>query len=166
LVCEPFEDEATIGASCTLVSTPFEEFNATDTLGQDLTISGDGDRIRVTGAIDLTQLRAGQGSEGFDARIRMMFPGDVVDQENGTVEGRTVTWRPSPGKRLVIRAVAEASATGSPATPAAAPGSLETGDQRLGWLIVALLAFVAGLALGWVGATVVRRSRERRAPGQ
>jgi hypothetical protein len=96
----------------------------------------------------------------------MMFPGDVVDQENGTVEGRTVTWRPSPGQRLEIRAVAEASAAGPPAGPAATSGSAGSGDQRPGWLVVALLAFVAGVALGWVGATVVGRSRGRRAPGQ
>jgi hypothetical protein len=108
---------------------------------------------------------------GFEVTVAVTFPGEVT-QHNGELSGTTVTWRPQPGERTELRAVAlGADRGGSPADPqpSGSPGSSGdqtgapggSGDQELAsgersgaptLLLVAglgLAALAAAAAAGW-----------------
>jgi hypothetical protein len=78
-------------------------------------ISRSGDEFVVDGMFDFrethpvnrTPEQQREASRGFQVRITLTFPGDVVDA-NGLIDGRTVTWQPQPFalSRLQARAAA------------------------------------------------------------
>lgn len=56
--------------------------------------------------VDLTELLA-----NFEVTVAVTFPGEVTEH-NGELSGRTVTWRPQPGDRAELRAVAQGAEPG------------------------------------------------------
>lgn len=88
----------------------------------------------------------------IDARVAVTFPGEVIEH-NGDLAGSTVTWRPPPGERTELIAVAYA-----PDEPAAGTGQDTDGNVLAVVLVVGVAALVlaaAGLGASWL----VRRRR-------
>jgi hypothetical protein len=108
--CDAWDDDAYIGARCDLEQVTFDAFSLTDTLQQEIVIVREGDRIRLFAVINLGDVPVGDPEliDEFDVQIRVTFPGRVISQENGQVDGQTVTWSLPPGEQTEIGAVAEA----------------------------------------------------------
>jgi LppM domain len=142
MTCEAWDDDEYIGAQCALERVTFDDLSLTDTFSQEVVIVREGDRIRLFAVIDLGDVPVGNPEliDAFDVQIRVTFPGPVISQKNGQVDGQTVTWSLPPGERTEIGAVAETGQAGNevPWAPA-----------------VALLLFVTLVAL----VLAVRRSR-------
>ena len=137
----PFDDGTYIGSTTTFDAMSIEEWTA-EGGAETLEVVRDGDDYVVSGALDLSQ--AGEmESMGMtvplDIRIAVTFPG-AVSEHNGTLEGNTVEWIPTPGEMLEI------SARGSAIAGSGIP-----------WLII-------GVALGalvLVGVVVLLLARRR-----
>ncbi len=110
MTCEAWDDDAYIGARCDLEGVTFDDFSLTDTFQQEIVIVREGDRIRLFADIDLSDVPLSNPEliDAFDVQIRVTFPGRVISQQNGQIEGQTVTWRLPPGELTEIGAVAEA----------------------------------------------------------
>jgi hypothetical protein len=110
MTCEAWDDDAYIGARCDLEGVTFDAFSLTDTFQQDVVIVREGDRIRLFGVINLGDVPVSNAEliDAFDVQIRVTFPGRVISQVNGQVEGQTVTWLLPPGEQTEIGALAEA----------------------------------------------------------
>jgi hypothetical protein len=93
LTGEPYIADGYTGSTLTFDEVPIERL-ATATDGA-LSIEREGDRYVARG--DLSALDPAEGDEAGDtgppwtARVSITFPEDV-DEHNGTLEGRTVTW--------------------------------------------------------------------------
>jgi hypothetical protein len=112
MTCEAWDDEGYIGARCELQRVTFDAFSLTDTFQQEIVIVREGDRIRLFAVINLGDVPVGDQEliDAFDVRIRVKFPGRVISQQNGMLDGQTVTWSLPPGEQTAIEAVAEAGA--------------------------------------------------------
>ena len=112
MTCEAWDDDAYIGARCTLEAVTFDALSLTDTFQQEIVIVREGDRIRLFGVINLGDVPVSNPEliDAFDVQIRVTFPGRVISQQNGQIEGQTVTWLLPPGEQTEISAVAEAGA--------------------------------------------------------
>lgn len=110
MTCEAWDDDAFIGARCQLERVTFDAFSLTDTFQQEVVIVRQDDQVRVFGIIDLTDVPVGNPEliDAFDVQIRVTFPGPVISQENGQIDGQTVTWSLPPGESTAIEAVVEA----------------------------------------------------------
>ncbi|MGH2488069.1 MAG: LppM family (lipo)protein [Candidatus Limnocylindria bacterium] len=110
MTCAAWDDDKYIGARCDLEQVTFDAFSLTDTFQQEIAIVREGDRIRLFGVINLGDVPVGNPEliDAFDVQIRVTFPGQVISQQNGTVDGQTVTWSLPPGELTEIGAVAEA----------------------------------------------------------
>jgi hypothetical protein len=106
--------------------------------------------------------------ETFDVTVAVTFPGEVT-AHNGSLSGTTVSWRPPPGERTELRAIAaapggeapaEAATPGGTARPAPAAG----GDASASgwWPALGLLAAVA-LGGGLIAGLFVVNRRNRSA---
>ena len=126
MTCEAWDDDAYIGARCDLEGVTFDAFSLTDTFQQEIVIVREGDRIRLFAVINLGDVPVGNAEliDAFDVQIRVTFPGRVLSQENGTVDGQTVTWSLPPGEQTEIGAVAEAGAAANEVPWAPAIGVL------------------------------------------
>jgi hypothetical protein len=124
MTCEAWDDDEFIGAQCALERVTFDDLSLADTFQQEVVIVREGDKIRLFAAIDLSDVPVGNAEliDAFDVQIRVTFPGRVISQENGQIEGQTVTWSLPPGDRTEIGAVAESGQTGNevPWAPAVA----------------------------------------------
>lgn len=153
---QPYDDGTYAGTQMNFSGVPISQFQSGSN-GNDLSITRDGDTFRVSGTLDMSTAGGASGaSSGSSAsaapidlaalgaspqlRVRLTFPGAVLSS-NGVVDGRTVTWTPKAGEKIVLRAVASA-------TPASSAGM---------WLVVGGL--VAGLAL--MGGLLVVTMRRR-----
>lgn len=149
---ESFTEDGYAGKRVTVQNAPLDTFGSD---GSSVEISRDGDSFVVSGAIDVSEEMIGASTgqaddadlEDLDVRVRITFPGAVVDH-NGELDGRTVTWHATRGDRLTL------SAQGSAIEGAAAPRSTPQ------WIWVA--GGVAALAM--LGALVAARAR-RPEPG-
>lgn len=110
MTCEAWDDDTHIGARCDLEQVTFDAFSLTDTLQQEIVIVREGDRIRLFGVINLGDVPVSNPEliDAFDVQVRVTFPGPVISQKNGQVDGQTVTWSLPPGEETEIGAVAEA----------------------------------------------------------
>jgi hypothetical protein len=108
--CEAWDDDEYIGARCALERVTFDDLSLTDTFQQEIVLVREGDRIRLFAAINLSDVPVGNAEliDAFDVQIRVTFPGPVISQGKGQVDGQTVTWSLPPGEETEIRAVAEA----------------------------------------------------------
>lgn len=78
----------------------------------------EGEQIGADPEVDLAELLA-----DFEVTVAVTFPGEVTEH-NGELSGTTVTWRPQPGERSELRAVAlGARAGGQPGGGQPDPGS-------------------------------------------
>jgi hypothetical protein len=113
MTCEAWDDDAYIGARCDLEQVTFDAFSLTDTFQQEIVIVREGDRIRLFAVINLGDVPVSNAEliDAFDVQIRVTFPGRVLSQENGQIDGQTVTWSLQPGEQTEIGAVAEAGAS-------------------------------------------------------
>ncbi|WP_422740452.1 LppM family (lipo)protein [Micromonospora sp. WMMD729] len=123
---------------------------------ESLKLVRDGDFYRFTLPLDPNKYGgkiAQQNPQQQQAFLKLMsfeisvtFPGRVIDT-NGTVNGRSVTWKvdANQDKPLELRAVAEA-----PARPSTTPAAAGTDSGGLGWPLV-----VGGVLLLLVLAAVV-----------
>lgn len=113
---EPYEDGEFVGAKYTFTDAPLSTFDDGETEG--LQIVHEGNEFILTGAVDLSETTTGdleglEGTfegimEGFDVRISVTFPGEVIEH-NGDLDGTTVTWVPQPGDNVELSARAEDS---------------------------------------------------------
>ncbi len=110
---EAYEDDEFAGQQFSFDSVPLAQFNSSDD-PDSLKIVREGDEFRVSGVLDLSSATGVTGVPGFgdafqnaDLRIRIAFPGEVTDA-NGDVDGNTVSWTPTIGERLELRATASA----------------------------------------------------------
>ena len=138
MTCEAWDDDEFIGAQCALERVTFDELSLTDTFGQEVVIVREGDKIRLFAAIDLSDVPLSDPEliDAFEVQIRVTFPGPVISQENGQVEGQTVSWSLPPGERTEIGAVAETGQAGNEVPLGPAIGVL---------LLVTLVALVLAL---------------------
>jgi hypothetical protein len=113
-----YDQDGYVGKTYTITGAPLDRFN---TQG-DLTIAREGDSFVVDGSLDLSAEALGgielddptiQGMlDQFDVTISVTFPGDVSEQ-NGELDGTTVTWTPPIGQRTDMHAVGSAIDGGS-----------------------------------------------------
>ena len=115
VTCEAWDDDEFIGAQCALERVTFDDLSLTDTFQQEVVIVREGDKIRLFAVIDLSDVPVGNPEliDAFDVQIQVTFPGRVISQENGQIEGQTVTWSLPPGERTEIAAVAETGQAGN-----------------------------------------------------
>ena len=116
---EKYDDGKYYGAKFTFENTPLKEFSGTG--ADDLTITHDGDKYKISGAMDMSGPEFGGGPtadpltagvlKSFDIKISFTFPGQVISH-NGELKGTTVTWRPKVGEKNPIDAVANDSGGG------------------------------------------------------
>jgi hypothetical protein len=154
---EEYAQDGFVGQEIRFEDVPLTEFTSSETfsgsgLGDELTISREGDVFVVTGALDMsgeqftgTEIPQ-QFLDNFEFTISITFPGEVISS-TGEVDGNTVTWRPKVGENT--RLEARASAIPSSSFP---------------WLIVLLVAIGAFL-LGAVAFLLMRRREPAPAEG-
>ncbi|MEN5075997.1 hypothetical protein ABE437_19425, partial [Isoptericola cucumis] len=144
---EPYSADGYTGTEITFTDAPIEDFAGTG--AEDMSITRDGDEYVVTGTMDLSEGADQLDSmpegvrDSFDVRIAITFPGAVGDN-NGTVEGNTVSWTPQIGEATEIQA----------------RGAAEAGSS-FPWWLVGLVVGVLVLAL--VVVLVVRSRRSAAA---
>ncbi|MFG3713947.1 LppM family (lipo)protein [Micromonospora sp. NPDC047730] len=157
-----YEDAKLFGSQITYRNTPLRDFNS-----ESVRLVREDDLYRFTLPLDPKKYGgkvAEQNPQNQQAFMRLMsfeisvtFPGRVLDT-NGTVNGRSVSWKVGSNqeKPTELRAVAEA-----PPRPSASPAA---GDDGGGfpWLLVAGAA--ALLLLVAVGVVLLLRRSRRPAP--
>ncbi|MEU7808313.1 DUF3153 domain-containing protein [Micromonospora sp. C72] len=160
-----YEDATSYGIQITYRKTPLAQFTS-----ESVNLVRDDDLYRfslpldpkkyggMVGQQDPRQQQAFMTLMAFE--ISVTFPGRVLDT-NGTVTGRSVSWKvvanqPKPAE---LRAVAQA-----PPPPATSPAAVVTGNGSFPWLpvvgAVIILLLVAGVAL----VLLMRRRRSRGGP--
>ncbi|MGK5442602.1 LppM family (lipo)protein [Micromonospora sp. URMC 105] len=157
-----YEDERYYGSQITYRRTPLEKFS-----GESVKLVRDGDLYRFTIPLDPKKYGgkvAEQDPRNQAAFMQLMsfeisvtFPGRVLDT-NGTVTGRSVTWKVGANrdKPAELRAVAEAPPKPSPS------GAAATGGDSAGsfpWLLVVGAVLVLLLAGAVVAVLLLRRRR-------
>ncbi|MFD6635056.1 LppM family (lipo)protein [Micromonospora chalcea] len=161
-----YEDATSYGIQITYRKTPLAQFTS-----ESVNLVRDDDLYRFSlpldpkkyggmiGQQDPRQQQAFMTLMAFE--ISVTFPGRVLDT-NGTVTGRSVSWKvvanqPKPAE---LRAVAQA-----PPPPATSPAAVVTGNGSFPWLpvvgAVVVLLLVAAVAL----VLLMRRRRSRGGPG-
>ncbi|HEX2360898.1 MAG TPA: hypothetical protein VHI11_02380 [Jiangellaceae bacterium] len=147
---EPYQAEGFQGTRLILDDVALDEFNPSDE--ETLSIRHEGDEYVVTGVLDASgadefgqltpddQQLLEDFADSMDVRLAITFPGDVIEQRNGEVDGRTVTWSPEFGETVEVQARAEDGSGGSSVL----------------WLIVAMLA-----ALVIIGVIILLALRRR-----
>ncbi|MGX1617126.1 LppM family (lipo)protein [Micromonospora chalcea] len=160
-----YEDATSYGIQITYRKTPLAQFTS-----ESVNLVRDDDLYRFSlpldpkkyggmiGQQDPRQQQAFMTLMAFE--ISVTFPGRVLDT-NGTVTGRSVSWKvvanqPKPAE---LRAVAQA-----PPPPATSPAAVVTGNGSFPWLpvvgAVVVLLLVAAVAL----VLLMRRRRSRGGP--
>ncbi|MCZ7429055.1 DUF3153 domain-containing protein [Micromonospora sp. WMMA1949] len=160
-----YEDATSYGIQITYRKTPLAQFTS-----ESVNLVRDEDLIRFSlpldpqkyggkfGQQDPRQQQAFMTLMAFE--ISVTFPGRVLDT-NGTVTGRSVSWKvianqPKPAE---LRAVAQA-----PPPPATSPAAVVTGNGSFPWLPVAAAVVVLLLVAGVVLVLLLRRRRSRGVP--
>ncbi|MFY1682319.1 LppM family (lipo)protein [Micromonospora sp. WMMD730] len=157
-----YEDERFYGAQITYRHTPLKNFTS-----ESVKLVRDGDLYRFSLPLDPKKYGgkvAEQNPQNQQTFLQLMsfeisvtFPGRVIDS-NGTLTGRSVTWKvianqPKPAE---LRAIAEAPPHPTPsASPAAASGPDDPGGFP--WLPVSVAVLVLLLLAGGVTAVLLRR---------
>ncbi|WP_225853451.1 DUF3153 domain-containing protein, partial [Micromonospora sp. AMSO1212t] len=161
-----YEDATSYGIQITYRKTPLAQFTS-----ESVNLVRDEDLIRFSlpldpnkyggkfGQQDPRQQQAFMTLMAFE--ISVTFPGRVLDT-NGTVTGRSVSWKvvanqPKPAE---LRAVAQA-----PPPPATSPAAVVTGNGSFPWLPVVAAVVVLLLVAGVVLVLLLRRRRSRGVPG-
>ncbi|MFI6269653.1 LppM family (lipo)protein [Micromonospora zamorensis] len=152
-----YEDNKLFGSQISYRKAPLAGFDT-----ESVKLVRDGDLYRFTLPLDPKKyggMIAQQNPQQQQAFLKLMsfeisvtFPGRVIDS-NGTVNGRSVSWRvdSNQDKPSELRAVAEAPPRSS-ASPAAAGD-----DGGFPWLLVGGGALLLLLLLAAVGVLLVRR---------
>ena len=137
-----YEDADWIGTEGVFRGVPIDEFGAGDS--GDLSITREGDEFVVEGSMDLSTTNEDANTQALlksaELQISITFPGHV-SETNGTVDGNTVTWEPTPGEVLDL----------------SARGSAVSGTN---WVLIAAIAALVGLVLIGVVLLIVVRRRE------
>ena len=111
---EEYTEDDYRGSRFTLDETPLAAFADPGT-GEALAIVRSGDRVVLTGAIDLTgaseesaeQPVAGdEGESSGDISVQVTFPGEVLSH-NGEQNGRTVVWTTELDRPITLEAESE-----------------------------------------------------------
>lgn len=147
---QPYADDRYVGTKVVVDRMTLLDFDRSTGDGG-VKVVHKGGRFELSGRVDTTDLSAAVASaspadarriaDSFDVAIEVTFPGRVVSA-NGTVSGRTVTWRPRLGERVDLAAEAEDGGTEPP------------------WpLLLGLLALLG------VGGAAVLLARARLGPG-
>ncbi|MET8119970.1 DUF3153 domain-containing protein [Micromonospora sp. NPDC005189] len=151
-----YEDDKLFGTQISYRKAPLASFDT-----ESVKLVRDGDFYRFTLPLDPTKYGgkvAQQNPQNQQAFLKLMsfeisvtFPGRVIDS-NGTVNGRSVSWKvdPNQDKPTELRAVAEA-----PPRPSASPAAASDGGG-FPWLLVVGGALLL-LLLAAVGVLLVRR---------
>ncbi|MET8195228.1 LppM family (lipo)protein [Micromonospora sp. NPDC005686] len=161
----PYESDTSYGIQITYRKTPLAQFT-----GEDVNFTRDGDLYRFSLPLDPKKYGGKIGRQ--DPRLRpafttlmafeisVTFPGRVLDT-NGTVTGRSVTWKVAANqpKPAELRAVAQASPPS-----ATSPATVVTGDGSLPWLPLAVAVAVLVLVAAVVLVLLRRRRRTRGVP--
>lgn len=120
MTTEAFKDDKFTGTKVTFSPKKFSEFS-TGT-ADSLKFTRTGDIVSVSGTLDLSggdpttfeQIQTNPMTAGlmktFDISIRLTMPGKVTST-TGVVSGNTVTFKGTPGEKLVIDAKSDQSAT-------------------------------------------------------
>ena len=163
---EVYDQDGKYGQKYIFTGVPLSEFD-----DEDLSITREGDFFVVNGNLDLSDTADSSAdpsesalplpsslTAGFEVAVSMTFPGEVIEN-NGTLEGTTVTWKPTPGEKLVMTAKAKADASPSGAGLLGTTSS-STSTPLLVGLVTAALLLVGGLV-----ALLLRRGRTPAAAG-
>jgi len=114
IVASEFDDGTFVGQQYEFEGLPIEELDFQDESGG-LSITRDGDFLRVSGDLNFEDDSAGEGADDFgfgaaffesmDLRVSIKFPGEV-QETNGDLnsETNTVTWLPKYGQANEISA--------------------------------------------------------------
>ncbi len=144
-----YDEDGFVGKTYTFSGATLEQISQTG----DLTITREGDTFVVDGALDLSAGSTGvdpsdptvqQLLDQFDVSLSVTFPG-AVSENDGTLDGRTVTWTPAFGENTTLHAVGSAVGGGA--------------SSALIWIVVALI-----VVLVVVVVLLVMRGRKKPAP--
>lgn len=123
MTTEPFKDDKFTGTKVTFSPKKFSEF--TTGTADSLKFTRTGEVVSVSGTLDLSggdpttfeQVQNNPMTAGlmktFDIAIRITLPGKVTST-TGVVSGNTVTFKGTPGEKLIIDAKSDQSATSDP----------------------------------------------------
>ena len=167
---EVYDEDGKYGQRYIFSGVPISSFD-----DPDLSITRQGDYYVVSGSIDLSSTgdpgtTSGSSSPlplptaltaGFDVAISITFPGEVVEH-TGTLEGTTVTWRPTATGATPITAKGRATATSAGLFGLASSSSSTALGVGLGLAALVLVGAVvaaAGAPRRYAGA---RRGHRRR----
>ncbi|MEU4790819.1 DUF3153 domain-containing protein [Micromonospora tulbaghiae] len=160
-----YEDATSYGIQITYRKTPLAQFTS-----ESVNLVRDEDLIRFSLPLDPNKYGGKVGQQDprqqqafmtlMAFEISVTFPGRVLDT-NGTVTGRSVSWKvianqPKPAE---LRAVAQA-----PPPPATSPAAVVTGNGSFPWLPVVAGVVVLLLVAGVVLVLLLRRRRSRGVP--
>ncbi|MFG1712365.1 LppM family (lipo)protein [Micromonospora sp. NPDC049203] len=160
-----YEDATSYGIQIAYRKTPLAQFTS-----ESVNLVRDDDLYRFSLPLDPKKYGGKVGQQDprqqqafltlMEFEISVTFPGRVLDT-NGTVTGRSVTWKvvanqPKPAE---LRAVAQA-----PPPPATSPAAVVTGNGSFPWLAVAGAVIVLLLVVGVALVLLMRRRRSHGGP--
>ncbi|MEH1165077.1 DUF3153 domain-containing protein [Micromonospora sp. CPCC 205539] len=155
-----YNDAKFFGSQITYRRAPLKTFDS-----ESVKLVRDGDLYRFTLPLDPKKYGgkvAEQNPQQQQAFMKLMsfeisvtFPGRVIDT-NGTINGRSVSWKvdPNQDKPAELRAVAEA-----PPRPSASPAAASDDGGGFPWLLVVGGVVLLLLVLAVVGVLLLRRRR-------
>lgn len=161
ITSQPFQDASHVGVTLTLNDVPLSAFAADTSHGPSwLSITRDGDRFVVAGAVDLTPATLHTESDpalqqqlkSATVSVSLTFPGPVPES-NGQISGNTVSWQPPMGQLTHLAASASAGDSAG-----------SSGVPLFPWAVVAGGVLLAVVVL--LGIVLVLRSRARAARGR
>jgi hypothetical protein len=108
---EPYSDSTFVGVRVIYDHAPLTEVNPGTPDSDALRIVHADERYTVSGVLDLSNLDLTNPAlrnlgASLQVRIAITMPGRVLEH-NGSLNGRTVTWQPKAGERLVLHAVSQ-----------------------------------------------------------
>ncbi|MFG2049029.1 LppM family (lipo)protein [Micromonospora sp. NPDC048935] len=153
-----YEDDKLFGSQISYRKAPLAGFDT-----ESVKLVRDGDLYRFTLPLDPSKYGgkvAQQNPQQQQTFLKLMsfeisvtFPGRVIDS-NGTVNGRSVSWKVTSNqdKPTELRAVAEA-----PPRPSASPAAASADDGGIGWPLIVGGVLLLLLLLAAVGVLLLRR---------
>jgi hypothetical protein len=141
--CRSSDDDDYAGVVCTLRHVAHERLGSIDVEGSRLWFEADDDQLTVHGAVDANRQMPPDG-RGYRVDVRIRFPGRIVGESTGEVDGNTVSWSPPAG--FVTRILATGTVPGLPQTNVSPPHGVSPA-AGLGVLVLLLAGALAAVRL-------------------
>jgi hypothetical protein len=94
--CRSSDDDDYAGVSCTLRHVAYKRLGSIYVEGSRLWFVADDDQLTVHGTVNADRQMPPDG-RGYSVHVRIRFPGPVVGESTGEVDGKIVSWSPPGG---------------------------------------------------------------------